>query len=132
MARRSEGAAPSTGTPIFLADTVGEMDRWYAMAGACLIGGSLVDRGGHTPYEPGRHGVALLHGPSTRNFAEVLARLDAAGAALPVTADTLSAALQSLNPERQAELARAAEPLLQPADGSSLVAALLDRLQPRG
>lgn len=130
--RRSQGAAPAPGVPVFLADTMGEMDQWYAMAGACLIGGSLVDRGGHTPYEPGRHGTALLHGPSTQNFAEVFARLDAAGAALPVTADGLAATLQALSPERQADLARAAEPLLQPADGSDLVAALLARLQPGG
>lgn len=128
LARRSQGGVPDAAQPVFLADTLGEMDLWYAMAGACLIGGSLVPKGGHTPHEPARHGCALLHGPSTENFAAPFARLDAADAALPVTSATLAAALDSLTPARQADLAVRAAPLLRPADsGDWLVGDLLHR-----
>ena len=82
--RRSQGGVPG-GATVLLADTMGEMDLWYARCGICLIGGTFADKGGHTPWEPARHGCALLHGPSTWNFAAPFAALDAAGAALPVT-----------------------------------------------
>ena len=107
FARRSTGAVPGD-TPVFLADTMGEMDHWYALCGVCIIGGSLADNGGHSPWEPIRHACALLHGPSTRNFAATFAALDAADAAIPVTATTLAAALRSLDPARQDRLAQAA------------------------
>lgn len=116
LARRSQGANPAPDQPVFLADTLGEMDLWYAMSGTCLIGGSLVGKGGHTPYEPGQHNCALLHGPSTTNFAALFARLDQAGAALPVTLDTLAATLAGLTPEAQTRMTQAATPILHPND----------------
>lgn len=124
--RRSQGALPWPDEPIFLADTLGEMDLWYAMSGTCLIGGSLVDKGGHTPYEPGQHSCALLHGPSTTNFTAIFAQLDAAGAALQVTPETLAATLGSLSAAAQTRMATAAAPILHPKDdGTWLVDELL-------
>ncbi|MEO6300424.1 MAG: glycosyltransferase N-terminal domain-containing protein [Paracoccaceae bacterium] len=104
--RRSTGAMPSTG--VFLADTMGEMDLWYARAGACIIGGTFANKGGHSPWEPVRFGCAILHGPSTTNFASPFATLDAADAALPVTAQTLATALQTLDALQQNRLSDAA------------------------
>ncbi|WP_149140550.1 3-deoxy-D-manno-octulosonic acid transferase [Gemmobacter caeruleus] len=123
-ATRSAGEVPGPGTAVYLADTLGEMDAWYAMAGATVIGGTFGDAGGHTPYEPAAHGSAILHGPGTANFREVFARLDAAGAALAVTAETLGPALRGLTPARQAALAAAAPAVLAPADEAALLAAL--------
>ena len=116
LARRSLGASPQPDHPVFLADTLGEMDLWYAMSGTCLIGGSLADNGGHTPYEPGQHNCALLHGASTTNFAALFAWLDAAGAALAVTPETLAKTLNALTPDQQAKLAEKAVPILSPDD----------------
>jgi 3-deoxy-D-manno-octulosonic-acid transferase len=79
VARRSRGEA--LGGRVYLADTLGEMALWYAAAGVCFVGGSLVDRGGHTPWEPVRAGCAVLHGPHVGNFEAAYAALDAAGAA---------------------------------------------------
>ena len=124
FAQRSHGAEPGAAR-VLLADTLGEMDRWYARCGACLIGGSLVDKGGHTPWEPIRHGCAILHGPSTRNFAAAFAALDAAAAAWPVTPDSLTAALTTLDADTQVRLVTAAAPFLR-AYGDPQ--ALLDQL----
>jgi 3-deoxy-D-manno-octulosonic-acid transferase len=124
--RRSQGALPRPDQPVFLADTLGEMDLWYAMSGTCLIGGSLVDKGGHTPYEPGQHGCALLHGPSTTNFTAIFAELDAAGAALQVTPDTLADTFANLSAKAQTRMAEAAAPILHPKDdGAWLVTEIL-------
>lgn len=92
--RRSQGAVLPQ--PVLLADTLGEMARWYAQAGLCLVGGSWVERGGHTPWEPAAHGCAILHGPHVANFAGPYARLAAQGAARQVAPGGLGAALGAL------------------------------------
>ena len=125
FARRSQGAEPG-GTRIYLADTLGEMDRWYATCGAVVIGGSFAPRGGHTPWEPAHFGTAMLHGPDTRNFAAAFAALDDNLGAIPVTADTLHAALVTLDGPSQDRIAAAATAVLQ-ADGD--IFALLERIR---
>ena len=135
MARRSEGQAPGAETAVYLADTLGEMPFWYAMAGITVIGGTFGDAGGHTPYEPGQRGSCILHGPNVANFAEVFAALDTAGAAVPVTEESLATVLTTLPEDRQAELAAAATRVLQPQDEGALISALMVALppdQPRG
>jgi len=82
LARRSAGAGPlDCGGAVYLADTLGEMPLWYQACGIVFIGGTLSDRGGHTPYEPAAFGCALIHGPDTRNFEAPFARLAEAEAA---------------------------------------------------
>lgn len=105
-ATRSAGETPGHGVPVYLADTMGEMALWYDLAGITYVGGSLVDRGGHTPYEPAAHGAALLHGPHVSNFADVFAALDEGGAARTVTnADEFATALIELDAATQARMA---------------------------
>jgi 3-deoxy-D-manno-octulosonic-acid transferase len=124
--RRSEGHEPGPDTAVYVADTLGEMPLWYGLCGAAFIGGSLVEKGGHTPFEPIAQDCALLHGPSTYNFTEVFAALDAAGAALPVTdARSFAAALAGLSPEEQARMAATAHRALPPSgDEAQLIAAV--------
>ncbi|MEO8241121.1 MAG: glycosyltransferase N-terminal domain-containing protein [bacterium] len=110
--RRSTGAMPGEAT-VFLADSMGEMDQWYRHAGACIIGGSFADKGGHTPWEPSRFACALLHGPSTWNFGALFTALDAAGAAFPVTADSLAPALSTMTAAAQDRMALRAKAILQ-------------------
>ena len=133
MARRSKGAEPGT-AEVFLADTMGEMALWYAAAGRVFIGGTLADRGGHTPYEPAAFGAALLHGPDTRNFVPAYTTLDTAQAAHPVhNAAALAAALQALSdPAEQARMGAAARDALRPeADADTLCSLLQDHLPQR-
>ncbi|WP_284162539.1 glycosyltransferase N-terminal domain-containing protein [Frigidibacter sp. SD6-1] len=84
FATRSRGQGPEGGAPVYLADTMGEMDLWYGAAGLCFVGGSLAPRGGHTPFEPAAHGAAILHGQSLDNFAPAYAALATAGGAVAV------------------------------------------------
>jgi 3-deoxy-D-manno-octulosonic-acid transferase len=110
--QRSRGdAVPAEG--VYLADTLGEMDLWYAMAGVTVIGGSFADRGGHTPFEPTAFGSAIVHGPSLHNFAEPFAALDAGGGAVAVAdGAALAGALRGMDAGRQAEVAAAAQAAL--------------------
>lgn len=125
FARRSLAQVPGPDTAVYLADSMGEMAHWYAMAGICLVGGSFADLGGHTPFEPAQHGCALLHGPYVANFAPQFAALGRAGGALALTGTAgLAPALAALTPARQATLASAAKAALAPfAQGLDEVAA---------
>lgn len=126
LARRSQGASPGQET-VFLADTMGEMDLWYARAGACFVGGSLVPRGGHSPWEPARFGAAILHGSSVSNFAAAYASLAAAGGALAVEdAAGLARALPGLDAGAQSRLRQAGAQILGSSeDGGELLKEIL-------
>jgi 3-deoxy-D-manno-octulosonic-acid transferase len=125
-ARRSRGAMPGA-EPVFLADTMGEMDLWYARCGVCIVGGSFVPKGGHTPWEPVRMGCAIVHGPSVENFAAPYGALDQTGGALRVAGpDGLGIGLARLNTACQArQSATAAHILADMAGGDHLCDALL-------
>ena len=115
FARRTLGQVPDATTTVFLADTLGEMDLWYQMAGICLIGGSFADRGGHTPFEPASWGCALIHGPSVHNFAPQFAALDRVGGAVALRQiDAVTDALLGMDAARQGQLAQAARTGLAP------------------
>jgi len=97
FARRSAGEMPESGTDVWLADTLGEMGLWYRLAPIAFIGGSLVEVGGHTPFEPISLGAAVLHGPHVANFAPAYAALDGAGGAMGLSSPVeLAAALRAL------------------------------------
>ncbi|MFZ5961903.1 3-deoxy-D-manno-octulosonic acid transferase [Thalassococcus sp. BH17M4-6] len=126
--RRSAG---EMGAEVLLADSLGEMARWYALAGTVFIAGTLTDRGGHTPYEPAAFGAALIHGPDVRNFRAAFTRLHAAGAAIRIDdAATLAEALIALKaPADQENQGAAAHRALAQATGSDeLIAHVLDHL----
>lgn len=130
VARRSMGEPPEA--DVYIADTLGEMPLFYALAGRVFIGGTLTDRGGHTPYEPAAYGAALIHGPDLRNFRAPFARLSAADAALPAgDAQTLAAALAQLRGAAQTAMGARARATLRPeADAETLTNALARQLPP--
>lgn len=125
FATRSRSMAIEPRTCVYLADTMGEMALWYSAAGVVFVGGSLVDRGGHTPFEPAAHDCAIVHGPHVSNSAPAYAALQAQNAAIEVTdARTLARALARLgSPAAQAEMGRKGrEALAALADPSGLAA----------
>ncbi len=77
VTRRSEGMLP-TGD-VYVADTLGELSLWYALAPVALIGGGWDGIGGHNPLEAAHHNCAILSGDDVPSFAETYARLEAAG-----------------------------------------------------
>jgi 3-deoxy-D-manno-octulosonic-acid transferase len=69
VARRAAGEPISASTEIYLADTMGELGLFFPLAGIAFIGGSLVPKGGHNPFEAARLDCTILHGPDMRNCA---------------------------------------------------------------
>jgi 3-deoxy-D-manno-octulosonic-acid transferase len=68
-----------------LVDTIGELERVYALADLVFVGGSLVPHGGQNMLEPAAQGKAVLFGPHVENFDQEAALLLASGAARRVS-----------------------------------------------
>ena len=71
VALRSAGEAPTPGTDIYVADTLGELGLFYRICGIVFMGKSLVPLGGQNPLEAARLDCALIHGPHMANFEEI-------------------------------------------------------------
>ncbi len=67
---------------LYIADTLGELEHWYAHATAVFIGGSLIDRGGQNLLEAVRYAKLVIAGPSMYNFKDETALLENAHAIL--------------------------------------------------
>ena len=107
---RSNHEEPNMETDIFIADTLGEMGLWYRLAPVSFLGGSLVEFGGHNPFEPAALGSAILHGPHVESAQEVYDMLSAAGASRSVKTpkELAEAVIDLLEPQNAAKMAHAA------------------------
>jgi 3-deoxy-D-manno-octulosonic-acid transferase len=95
--RRSEGRAIDPATSVLLADSMGELTAWLALADAVFMGGTLVPVGGHNPLEAMQFGTPLIAGPQVFNFAEAFADLEASDAVRRIAgASGLAPALAAL------------------------------------
>ena len=112
---------PDAGDDVFVIDTLGELARFYACADVAFVGGSLEDIGGHNLLEPAAAGTAMVTGPHLRNFADIAAQLETAGA-LRIGADEAAVgdALETLlaDADARASLANAALSLLEGGRGA--------------
>lgn len=70
--RGLENSSAETSPPILLLDTLGELSAAWGMADIAFVGGSLSKRGGQNMIEPAGYGAAVLFGPHTRNFQDVV------------------------------------------------------------
>ncbi len=61
---------PVNQAPLYIADTLGELEHWFAHAQAVFMGGSLIERGGHNVLEPARLAKLIVTGPNMSNFKE--------------------------------------------------------------
>jgi 3-deoxy-D-manno-octulosonic-acid transferase len=82
---------PDAADDVFVIDTLGELSAFYGCAQVAFVGGSLQDIGGHNMLEPAAAGTPVATGPFLRNFADMAARMQAAGA-LRVGADARAVA----------------------------------------
>jgi 3-deoxy-D-manno-octulosonic-acid transferase len=107
---RSAGDEPNSETDIYVADTLGEMGLWYRLAPVSFVGGSLVDIGGHNPFEPAALGSAILHGPYIHSAQETYDVLTSAGAARQTATprELAEAVIDLLEPQTAAKMAHAA------------------------
>lgn len=78
--QRSAGAVPEAGHEVFLVDTLGELQVFYAAADVAFVGGSLVPIGGHNLLEPAVLGLPMLSGPHTQNAQDIAEVLNQCGA----------------------------------------------------
>jgi len=60
---------------ICLLDTLGELKSCWGLADFAFVGGSLTKRGGQNMIEPAGYGAALMFGPNTWNFKDVVEAL---------------------------------------------------------
>ncbi|QQA41580.1 3-deoxy-D-manno-octulosonic acid transferase [Pelagovum pacificum] len=127
-ALRSTSGPPQK--PVYIADTMGELELFYGMAGVAFVGGSLVEKGGHTPYEPAALGCAILHGPHVANFGSEYAVLDKAGGAELVT-DAESLAAAWLRHRDGSPMPAIAAKKLMPVETDEVFGRILSILTPR-
>ena len=111
---------------IYIADTVGELMRFYQHAAVTFVGGSLVGTGGHNVLEPARCNCAIVVGPTMHNFEAELKTLQSTDAIVQVqdeqqAVDTLVQLLD--NPDKAAELGAAAAQSLNSGQSSDDVSA---------
>jgi len=80
MARRSQQQAVTPDVEVFLADSMGELLLWLALADVAFVGGSFVNVGGHNPLEPAALAVPIVTGQTMFNFKQITEILLQAGA----------------------------------------------------
>jgi 3-deoxy-D-manno-octulosonic-acid transferase len=131
VACRSREEPITTDTDVYIADTFGELGAFYSLAGIAFVGGSLVDKGGHNPFEAARLDCAVLMGPFTANCAAMANALVAAEAAeIVADADTLGRAVERLLGDDVLRTARAAGAARVAARGAGTLDAVLDKIAP--
>jgi 3-deoxy-D-manno-octulosonic-acid transferase len=85
VAQRSQKEAISERIHVYLADTLGELGLFFALADLVVMGGSfLTGIGGHNPLEAARLGKAVITGPDIGNWEGIFASLVSAGGAWEV------------------------------------------------
>lgn len=72
--RRSQQPVIDDSTKVYIADTMGEMNHWYAMSDVAIIGGSFIDYGGQNPIEAMQAQVPVIIGPYVRNYKRLVNR----------------------------------------------------------
>jgi 3-deoxy-D-manno-octulosonic-acid transferase len=133
FARRShwQGSTPLAGS-VLLLDSIGELAALYAFADLAFIGGSLVPRGGHNVLEAAQFGKAILVGPHTENFREMVETFRKAGALRVVTPESLTSATMHLleHDDERASIGSRAAAIMGSQQGATArtVTALLDLL----
>ncbi len=106
---------------VFLLDSIGELSSVYSLATLVFVGGSLVPRGGHNILEPAYYGKAIVVGPHTENFREIVRIFRASAAVEITTAENLSGTLLRLMEDaaRRNRLGENAKSVLDENQGST-------------
>jgi 3-deoxy-D-manno-octulosonic-acid transferase len=103
LARRSQVTPPPADIDVWLGDSMGELQAYYAMSDLAIIGGSFQPLGGHNLIEAAALGKPAIMGPSIFNFAEAVRLALEANAMISVAdadAAMVEAAKLFASPER--------------------------------
>ena len=71
FSQRSKNQNIVESTEIYLADSLGELGTFYSLVNFTFIGGSLLEIGGHNPFEAIQLNCAVISGSRVFNFAEI-------------------------------------------------------------
>ena len=115
-ARRGDAAAQDLRGAVLLLDTLGELAAIYRYANLAFVGGSLVARGGHNILEPAFFARAILTGPHTENFRDIVACFERRRAVVRCTTKNLGITFLLLlreSAEREALGQRAQQVLME-------------------
>ncbi|MGD0782123.1 MAG: hypothetical protein ABSA30_04585, partial [Candidatus Aminicenantales bacterium] len=105
---------------VLILDTIGELARFYALADAAFIGGSLVPWGGQNLLEPAFYGKPVFFGPHMDNFAALADAFVQDGAARVVRApEDLAAMFAFADDADSAESGRRARRMLESLSGAT-------------
>lgn len=119
-AQRSQVSAPDD-VDVYVIDTIGELNAFYAAADACFVGGSLVPAGGHNLLEPASLGLATVTGPLHSNAPDIFQDMRENDAVVVVRdAAGLARAWRELldDPVRRDELGQAAHGIVERSRGT--------------
>ena len=126
---------PAGPSPVLLLDTLGELGACWGLADVAFVGGSLTQRGGQNMLEPAAYGAAVLFGPNTWNFKDIVAELLSRDAAQVVHDGTeLTAAVRTLltDPALSAARSQRARQFVQTQQGATArTVTLLESVWPR-
>ncbi len=133
VVRRRTRLAAGEPWDVLVLDTIGELARFYALADAAFIGGSLVPWGGQNLLEPAFYGKPIFFGPHMENFADLADRFIAGGAAVVVEKpEDLAAMFRFEDVERLAERGQAAKTILTSLQGATAkTLAAIESVMPR-
>jgi 3-deoxy-D-manno-octulosonic-acid transferase len=107
---------------VILLDTLGELSDCWGLADVAFVGGSFGDRGGQNMIEPAAFGAAVLVGPNTVNFRDVMSQLEARDAITVVShTERLVAKVRELllDPIKREKMGRAARKTVLEGTGAS-------------
>jgi 3-deoxy-D-manno-octulosonic-acid transferase len=105
---------------ILILDTIGELARFYALADAAFIGGSLIAWGGQNLLEPAFYARPIFFGPHMENFSDLAESfLRAGGAAVVETPDELEAMFDFGDSGLLARRGEAAKAILDSLQGAT-------------
>ena len=141
-------SSPNTAGPndaraadVVLLDSIGELAAAYSLATVVFVGGSLVPRGGHNVIEPAAYAKAIVVGPHTENFKQIVDDFVNAGAIVQLSAagepsiSSLASELARLlsDPNAAAQLGARAEGLVASRRGAvdCTIAAIKEIFTPR-
>lgn len=82
-ARWSEGSVKER--DLLLLDTMGKLEEAYSVASLAFIGATLVDIGGHNPFEPAMYGVPVCVGPFVRNIRDIVDEMQDVEGIIPLS-----------------------------------------------
>ncbi len=129
FSQRSQNSAITQSTELYLADTLGELGTFYRLSNFAFLGGSLIEVGGHNPYEPIKLNCAVISGRHVFNFKEVYQKLETTQACVMIEsiADLTAQVSAFLRDEKSSEaIANKAKDLVDTTE--NIAAAVVDQI----